>query len=96
MNGGMARAILQLQGERSPGMPYAGHCKAYHAMTTFRPYRRVFTQEEAVAELRRQAGRQFDPVLVEEFIAMLAARQTNFTAAEEDAVAFKELNQEQN
>jgi HD-GYP domain-containing protein (c-di-GMP phosphodiesterase class II) len=88
---------LQLQGEEIPlECRMLAIAEAYHAMTTFRPYRRVFTQEEAVAELRRQAGRQFDPVLVEEFIAMLAARQTNFTAAEEDAVAFKELNQEQN
>ena len=34
---------------------------AFDAMTSDRPYRRALSREEAVAELRRSAGRQFDP-----------------------------------
>ncbi len=39
-------------------------CDAYNAMTTDRPYRSGRTPAEAVAELRRCAGTQFDPVVV--------------------------------
>jgi hypothetical protein len=42
---------------------------AYDAMTSDRPYREALPPEIALAELRRGAGRQFDPDLVEAFIA---------------------------
>jgi len=35
------------------------------AMTTDRPYRKALTYERVIEELRRYAGRQFDPMLVE-------------------------------
>lgn len=41
---------------------------AYDAMTNDRPYRKGMTIEKAVAELKRCAGTQFDPFLVERFI----------------------------
>ncbi|NLZ28329.1 MAG: PAS domain S-box protein [Firmicutes bacterium] len=44
---------------------------AYDVMTHDRPYRKALSVEEAVAELRRCAGTQFDPVLVEEFIGII-------------------------
>ena len=44
---------------------------AYSAMTVDRPYHKGMTQTEAVAELRRCARTQFDPQLVESFIAMV-------------------------
>ncbi|MGE5372205.1 MAG: diguanylate cyclase domain-containing protein [Solirubrobacterales bacterium] len=44
---------------------------AYDAMTSSRPYRKPMTHAEAVAELRRCSGTQFDPGLVEQFIALL-------------------------
>jgi diguanylate cyclase (GGDEF)-like protein/PAS domain S-box-containing protein len=48
---------------------------AYDIMTHDRPYRKALSHSEAVAEIRRCAGTQFDPQLVEAFVAVLAARQ---------------------
>ena len=42
---------------------------AYDAMTTDREFRQALSKKEAFAELRNCAGRQFDPELVERFIA---------------------------
>jgi diguanylate cyclase (GGDEF)-like protein len=39
-------------------------CDAYSAMTANRPYRRALTAVEALSELRRCAGSQFDPEIV--------------------------------
>jgi diguanylate cyclase (GGDEF)-like protein/PAS domain S-box-containing protein len=44
---------------------------AFDAMTSDRPYRRAKSPEEAAAELRRCAGTQFDPFLVERFVRVL-------------------------
>lgn len=44
---------------------------AFDAMTTDRPYRKAMTREEAVAELRKYEGRQFDPKLIQPFINSL-------------------------
>jgi diguanylate cyclase (GGDEF)-like protein len=48
-------------------------CDAYEAMTSTRAYRDALTHEEAVKELRDSAGTQFDPALVEMFIATIPA-----------------------
>jgi diguanylate cyclase (GGDEF)-like protein len=44
---------------------------AFSAMTIDRPYHKGMTRKNAVAELRRAAGTQFDPQLVEQFTAMI-------------------------
>jgi len=44
---------------------------AYDVMTHDRPYRKALTREQAIAELKRCSGTQFDPVLVEMFIEIL-------------------------
>jgi HD-GYP domain-containing protein (c-di-GMP phosphodiesterase class II) len=49
-------------------------CDAYNAMTTDRPYRRGRSAPEAVAELRRCAGTQFDSDVVESLERVLAGR----------------------
>ena len=40
-------------------------------MTTDRPYRKAMSEAHAVAELRRCASTQFDPAVVDAFIAEL-------------------------
>ncbi|HEV8572117.1 MAG TPA: HD domain-containing phosphohydrolase [Actinomycetota bacterium] len=47
-------------------------CDAYHAMTTDRPYRSALPPGEAVRRLRRAAGKQFDPHVVEAFVGLHA------------------------
>jgi len=44
---------------------------SYDAMTNDRPYRKAINKQEAIAELRRCAGTQFDPQLVERFIELV-------------------------
>ncbi|MCW3489214.1 PAS domain S-box protein [Dethiobacter alkaliphilus] len=46
---------------------------AYDAMTNNRPYNRILTQKQAVAELEKCKGTQFAPFLVEEFIEVLSS-----------------------
>jgi diguanylate cyclase (GGDEF)-like protein len=45
---------------------------AYDAMTTDRPYKRAISHPAAIAELRRHAGTQFDPELIESFCDLYA------------------------
>src|SRR6266545_4444294 len=47
-------------------------CDAFSAMTTDRPYRKAMPVEEAVAELHRCAGTDFDPEVVEALADALA------------------------
>jgi len=46
-------------------------CDAYHAMLTDRPYRAALTPDEATEELRRGAGKQFDPDVVDALLDLL-------------------------
>ncbi|MDO8671760.1 MAG: diguanylate cyclase [Dehalococcoidia bacterium] len=44
---------------------------AYSAMVTDRPYRKALPLQEAIQELRRGAGSQFDPSMIEPFIEVV-------------------------
>jgi putative nucleotidyltransferase with HDIG domain len=48
-------------------------CDAYSAMTTDRPYRAAMPVEDAIAELRKNSGTQFEPRVVEALIAVIEA-----------------------
>ena len=54
-------------------------------MTTDRPYRRALGYRDAVKELARGAGSQFDPRLVEALMALLRAHPLARAAAAADA-----------
>ena len=47
-------------------------CDAFDAMTSTRPFAEALTIENALAELKRQAGTQFDPVVVTAFADVIA------------------------
>ena len=49
----------------------------YEAMTSTRPYRSALTHDQAVAELRRVAGTQLNPVVVEAFVRQLETGAPN-------------------
>jgi len=44
---------------------------AYDAMTSERPYRKARTKQEAMDELKKMAGHQFDPAIVKIFLKIL-------------------------
>ena len=57
-----------LKGQDIPlGARIIGVADAYDTMTTPRPYRYVMSQDEALGELRRCSGAQFDPEFIEAF-----------------------------
>jgi two-component system cell cycle response regulator len=61
-----------LRGDEIPlGARVVAVCDAFAAMTTERPYRESVSEQEAVAELRRCAGTQFDPMVVEAFCRVI-------------------------
>ncbi len=48
---------------------------AYDAMTSERPYRRALTKEEAIRELKANAGTQFDPSILRIFIKYITSKK---------------------
>ncbi|MCQ2545725.1 MAG: diguanylate cyclase, partial [Clostridia bacterium] len=53
---------------------------AYDAMISKRPYKRTLSREEAVHELLKNAGTQFDPKVVNEFVQMVTQDDVDFDA----------------
>jgi putative nucleotidyltransferase with HDIG domain len=61
-----------LAGEEIPiGSRIILACDAYHAMTSDRPYRQAMSHKDAVDQLLDNAGRQFDPPVVEQLLGFL-------------------------
>lgn len=62
----------RLKGEQIPlGARIFALCNTFDAMISQRPYRPSFSVQQAIEELRRGAGTQYDPSLVEPFVAMV-------------------------
>jgi two-component system, cell cycle response regulator len=67
----------RLAGEDIPlGSRIVAVCDAYDAMTSERPYRESLMPAEAIQELERCSGTQFDPAVVEIFSEVLASTRT--------------------
>ena len=66
-------------GLKGEAIPYSARiiavADAYQAMTTDRPYRKALPSPEVESELRRQSGRQFDPMVVEACLEVLKLGQ---------------------
>ncbi len=66
-----------LKGETIPlGARIIAVADAFGAMTTDRPYRKALSIEEALKEIKRCSGTQFDPGVVEIFISILKEKGT--------------------
>jgi two-component system cell cycle response regulator len=73
-------------GEEIPvGARIIAVCDAFHAMTSDRPYGRAIGAAEAMAELHRNAGTQFDPDVVDAFCTELSAGLLSATDHATDA-----------
>jgi len=70
-----------LKGEDIPlGARIVSACDAYNAMTTTRSYRPAMAYEHALAELERNSGTQFDPVVVTALIRVVERVQEHAAA----------------
>jgi HD-GYP domain-containing protein (c-di-GMP phosphodiesterase class II) len=64
-----------LAGEEIPlGARIIAVVDAYDAMTSDRPYRAAKPACDAIEELRRERGHQFDPAVVDAFLTLLGER----------------------
>lgn len=80
-----AEQIARTHHERWDGTGYIGLCgeaipmagrivavaDVFDALTSERPYKSALTQNEAIEEIQRQSGRQFDPRVVEAFLKVV-------------------------
>jgi HD-GYP domain-containing protein (c-di-GMP phosphodiesterase class II) len=61
-------------GARGSDIPLAAHflivADSFDAMTSYRPFRKRLTREEALAEIEQNAGTQFHPTLAKAFVAV--------------------------
>ena len=48
---------------------------AFDAMGSDRPYRKRLSQEEIIAELKKESGKQFDPEVVKAFLSILERKK---------------------
>ena len=81
-----------ITGTRIPlGARIIAACDAYHSMTSRRTYGAAVSAEDAFAELRQWAGRQFDPRVVEVMCAVLGTDE-DATFLSEDPVPAAQLS----
>jgi putative two-component system response regulator len=66
-------------GLRGEDIPMAGRivsvADVFDALTSERPYKKAWSQQEAIEEIQRQSGRQFDPRVVEALLRVVNIEQ---------------------
>ena len=65
---------------------------AYYAMTTDRPYRKALPKERAIGEIKKNAGAQFDPEVVEVFLSVIGEDASDTTLKKRILIFERELN----
>ena len=68
-------------GEIPLGASIVAVCDAFDAMVSERPYRKAMSVSEALAEVRRCSGSQFDPVVVDAFCVVAASQARAMASA---------------
>jgi len=87
----------QLKGEAIPlEARLLAVCDAVEAMASDRPYNRAMSLDEIIVELRRCAGTQFDPHIVDVFIRVARRRGTNFVVNSAREVVRQQAVQQRN
>jgi len=66
-------------------------CDAFNAMTTTRSYRAAMSREDAGAELRSNAGTQFDPTIVDALMSMIGREMVEAAAQQVVAPEYEQL-----
>ena len=94
----LARSIARSHHERWDGWGYpdgltgdaipraariAAICDVFDALRSPRPYKAAWSLEEALGELEAQRGRQFDPALVDAFLALVPTLEPALLAVRE-------------
>ncbi len=78
--------------EISVGARIINVADAYYAMTSDRPYRRALHKEKAIEEIKRKAGSQFDPEVVEVFLSVIGEEASEQIARKRILIFERELN----
>ena len=74
-----------LKGEEMPlGARVFAVVDAYDAMTSRRPYREAMPQDDALEEVLRNSGTQFDPIIVTAFLRMIETSADGFREEQDD------------
>jgi putative nucleotidyltransferase with HDIG domain len=69
----------RLEGERIPLLSrILAVCDSYDAMTSDRPYRDSVPHAEAIEEISRNRGKQFDPAVAQAFLQLYAASRPDY------------------
>jgi putative nucleotidyltransferase with HDIG domain len=80
-----------LAGEDIPLLARIVHvADSFDAMTADRPYRSALSKEQVIEELRRNAGTQFDPAVVDVFLSVLSEESSGATEISYERTATEE------
>jgi hypothetical protein len=83
-------------GARGEDVPLAAHilivADAFDAMTSERPFRPRLSDEEALAEIERNAGTQFHPVIAKAFAAVQRGRRPEDVLSAEELASIRETS----
>ena len=66
---------------------------SFDAMVSDRPYRKALSEERAFQELKNYAGKQFDPYIVDCFLAMMSGKKIPYRTIEDDTEVLSENEQ---